>query len=289
MAPLPRRPGDRFRAVRAQPQPSTMPNVYPVESKSVLVRQKATGFLNQFDFSLNPYSGCAFQCGGCYVPDLQFGRPERLGGWGNYVEVRRRAAEVVRKAATRLTGSTFFMSPVTDIYQPAERRWRITRGVLEALLEIPFDWGLLSTRSPLVLEDLALLQRFGSRLEVGISLPTDREDLRRKLDPKNPPVAARLETARRLRAEGVAVRLHVAPIQPASDDFPRIAGEVADWVWIDYPCHTRLVRPLYQAHGLEASLAPEWAQREADGWRKILGAERVGFGQADFARRWNSR
>lgn len=263
-----------------------MPRVYPVESENVLVRQKPTGFLNGFDFSLNPYSGCAFQCGGCYVPDLQFGRAEKLGGWGSYVEVRTRTVEAVRKAAERLASKTFFMSPVSDIYQPAERRWRVTRGVLTALVDIPFEWGLLSTRSPSILEDLELLRTLGARVEVGISIPTDREDLRRKLDPKNPPVAARLETARRLREAGVAVRLHVAPLQPGTDDFPRIAGEVADWVWIDYPCHVRMVKPVYEAHGLEGCLAPDWVRKQADRWRAVLGEERVGFGQETFARRW---
>lgn len=263
-----------------------MPRVYTNQSSAILVRQKPTGFLRAFSFSLNPYSGCAFQCGGCYVPDLLFGRAERLGGWGSYVEVREHAAAAVQKAAPDLEGSTFFMSPVSDVYQPAERRYRLTREVLETLREIPFDWGLISTRSPLILEDLELIRSFGSRLEVGISVPTDREDLRRKLDPKNPPVAARLNAARRLREAGTAVRLHVAPLQPHTDDFFRIAGEVADWVWIDHPCHARVVRPVYQEHGLEECLSPGWVARQVERWKEALGAERVGYGMADFARRF---
>ncbi len=264
-----------------------MPRVYTTSSSAILVRQKPSGFLRDFDFSLNPYSGCAFQCGGCYVPDLLCGRAERLGGWGSYVEVRDRAAEVVRKATPRLTGATFFMSPVSDVYQPAERRFRLSRAVLEALHKIPFEWGLLSTRSPLILEDLELIRTFGARLEVGISLPTDREDLRRKLDPKNPPVAVRLKAARQLREAGVAVRLHVAPLQPHSEDFPRLAGEAADWVWIDHPCHPRVVRPVYREHGLEECLSPMWVARQVERWRRELGEERVGYGLADFARRWS--
>lgn len=262
-----------------------MPRVYPTASTAILVRQKPTGFLADFDFSLNPYSGCAFQCGGCYVPDLLFGRAERLGGWGSYVEARTRAAEVVGRSAALLSGAAFFMSPVTDIYQPAERRFRVTRAVLEALRDVPFAWGLISTRSPFILEDLELLLGFGGRMEVGISVPTDLEEIRRRIDPKNPPVRARLETARRLREAGLPVRLHAAPLQPHSDDFPRIAAEAADRVWIDYPCRLRVARPAYAAAGLEPYLDRAWVARQADRWREALGEERVGFGQAEFARR----
>lgn len=263
-----------------------MPRVYPVPSTAVLVRQRPTGFLRAFDWSLNPYSGCAFQCGGCYVPDLLHGRAERLGGWGSYVEARVRSAEILRRQAGKLTGATLFISPVSDVYQPAERRYRLTRLLLEELTRIPFDWSLISTRSPLILRDLDLLQALGSRVEVGISLPTDREDVRRKMDPKNPPVSARLETCRALREAGVRVRLHVAPMQPHTDDFPRLAGEVADWVWIDYPCHLRVVRPAYAAGDIPEWVGREPVERAADRWRAVLGERRVGVGQEAFSRRW---
>ncbi len=262
-----------------------MPRVDAVPSRAVLVRQKPTGFLRDFDYSLNPYSGCVFACGGCYVPDLLCGRAERLGGWGSYVEARVAAAEEVRRAGDRLHGAVWFMSPVSDAYQPAERRFRLARAVLEALSEVPFAWGLVSTRSPGVLDDLELLRGFGPRVEVGISLPTDREDLRRKLDPKNPPVQARLETCRRLRAAGVPVRLQVAPMQPHSEDFPRLAGEVADRVWIDFPCHLRVVRPAYAAAGLDEWLQPERVLAEVERWREVLGADRVAVGREGFGPR----
>lgn len=262
-----------------------MPRVQPVPSTALLVRQKPTGFLADFDWSLNPYSGCVFQCGGCYVPDLLCGRAERLGGWGSYVEARVRSLEVLRRSAEKLRGSTWFMSPVSDVYQPAERRYRLTRSLLEELRSIPFAWGLLSTRSPLILEDLDLLRDLRDRVEVGVSIPTDLEEVRRRLDPKNPPVRARLETCRRLREAGIPVRIHVAPMQPHSPEFPKLAGEVADWAWLDPPAHLRLARPAYQAAGVEEALSPDWARRQFDAWRSALGEERVGFGQADFSRR----
>src|SRR5947209_17413825 len=184
-----------------------MPHVTAVESSTLLVPQKPTSFIADFDFSINPYSGCAFACAGCYVPDLLFGAAEQKGGWGSYVEARVRAVEVLRRQGGKLAGKTFFMSPVSDVYQPAERRFRLTRRLLELLRHVDFEWGLLSTRSPLILEDVDLLRTFGGRIEVGISVPSDLEEVRRRLDPKNPPLAARLRAARLLKEAGVPVRL----------------------------------------------------------------------------------
>lgn len=264
-----------------------MPRVVPTASPSLLVRQKPTGFLRDFDYSLNPYSGCVFRCGGCYVPDLLYGRAERLGGWGSYVEVRVRAREVLRARAGALSRARIFMSPLTDVWQPAERRYRLTRSLLVELRAVAFSWLLLSTRSPLAAEDIDLLQDLAPRVEVGVSLPSDLEEVRRRLDPANPPVRARLDLCRRLREAGVPVRLQVAPMQPHSPDFPRIAAEVADWVWIDYPCHLRVVRPVYEESGLDEWLSPDHIARVADTWRTVLDERRLGFGQADFGDRWD--
>jgi DNA repair photolyase len=266
-----------------------MPRVTPVTTTTLLVPQKPTGFLADFDFSLNPYGGCAFACAGCYVPDLLFGAAERKGGWGSYVEARVRAAEVLRRQGRRLAGKTFFMSPTTDVYQPAERRFRITRALLSALREVEFEWGLLSTRSPLILEDLDLLRDLGPRIEVGISLPSDLETVRRRLDPKNPPVDSRLRAAKALKEAGIAVRLQVAPIQPHSPDFPQRAAEAAHWIWIDHTAHLRISAPAFAEAGFEQVLSRDWVAEQFACWLDALGPEKVGYGQAQFSRRWRDR
>ena len=79
------------------------PNVTLSKASTLLNPQGPRSFVCEFSFTLNPYSGCAFQRGGglaaervyCYVSDLLFGRAEKLGGWGNYVEARERAPEAL--------------------------------------------------------------------------------------------------------------------------------------------------------------------------------------------------
>ncbi|MGH2588823.1 MAG: radical SAM protein [Dehalococcoidia bacterium] len=258
--------------------------VLETASSALLSPQTAGSFVREFDYTINPYGGCAFACAYCYVPSVLRGRAEKMGGWGTYVEARVRAPAVLARQRHLLAGRSFFCASATDPWQPAERRYEITRRLLEILAGVPFTFGLFSTRSPLVLRDLDLLGAMAQRTEVGISLPTDREDVRRVFEPRNPPVAARLETARRLREAGIAVRLHVSPAQPATAEFPRLAGEVADWVWLDWPAHLRADwTDLYRQHGLGEWLRRERIEEEAARWRSVLGDERVKIGREWFA------
>ena len=257
--------------------------IIETNSTALLTAQTPHSFIREFDYTLNPYGGCAFACAYCYVPSVLHGRAEALGGWGEYVEVRVKAPAVLARQRHKLVDRTFFCASATDPWQPAEKRYAITRRLLEILVDTPFRFGLFSTRAPLVLRDLALLQAMRGRIEVGISLPTDREDVRRLFEPRNPPVAARLRTAYALRAAGVPVRLHVSPALPASRDFPRLAGEVADWVWLDWPAHfrTEWVR-LYREHGFADWLRRGRVEEEAAAWREVLGEERVKTGRPWF-------
>jgi DNA repair photolyase len=256
-------------------------------SRTLLVPQSENSFVRDFDYTLNPYGGCAFACTYCYVPSVLRGRAESLGGWGTYVEVRDLAPRVLGRQHQKLAGKTFFCASATDPWQPAERRRRITRQLLEILASIPFRFGLFSTRAPLVLRDVELLHAMRDRIEVGISVPTDREDLRRALEPKNPPAAARLVTASRLRAAGITVRLHVAPALPCSPDFYRHASEAADWVWLDWPAHTRRQWvALYRRLGIEEWLSRSRVEQETERWCQALGESRVKAGREWFARRF---
>ena len=266
-----------------RPERAARVRVIESDSTALLSRQSAHSFVREFDYTINPYGGCALACAYCYVPSILHGRAEALGGWGNYVEVRVNAPAVLRRQRHKLIGRSFFCASATDPWQPVERRYEITRRLLAILGEVPFRFGLFSTRSPLVCRDFDLLRILADRIEVGISVPTDREDIRRIFEPRNPPVRARLGAAEALRNAGIPVRLHVSPALPASANFPRIAGDVADWVWLDWPAHFRADWvALYRAHGLEEWLGRAKVEQEAARWRAVLGSERVRTGRPGF-------
>ncbi|MDQ6421539.1 radical SAM protein [Paenibacillus sp. LHD-117] len=196
---------------------------------------KGTGFLEGYSHSLNPYSGCAFACSYCYVR----GMPVSLFRgevWGSWVDVKQGAAELFRKEMARAQAKgpvTIFMSSSTDPYQPIEYKERVTRSLLEAMVDLPPDFLLLQTRSPLVTRDIDLLQRLGRGVRVSMTVETDREDIRKAFSPSAPPIAGRLNALRQLAEAGVPTQVAVAPLLPCSDGFAETLRSVTERVCVD--------------------------------------------------------
>jgi DNA repair photolyase len=179
-------------------------------------------------WSLNPYVGCEFGCTYCYARDTHRYVIERMGGQADQMDFERRilVKPDVADALTRtldpakLDGVPLVIGTATDPYQPAERRFRLTRRVLESLL----GWrGLtlgLITKSPLVTRDLDVLKRLAERhdLTVNISLATLDARLARRLELRSPVPAARLRALAKLSGAGINAGLMLAPVIPCVTD-----------------------------------------------------------------------
>jgi len=201
------------------------------------------GFLKGFDYSLNPYIGCAFGdnggCPFCYVRALPVARAG-AGEWGSWVIAKKNLAECLERELGALERSddlaraAIFMASATDPYQGLERRLRITRRALEVMIRKPPRRLLLQTRSPIVERDIDLIQRLGEHVVVSLTIETDDDRVRRALTPTSPSVARRLRTARRLRAAGIRVQLAISPMMPNDPErFAVLAESVADRVVVD--------------------------------------------------------
>ena len=103
-------------------------------SREILTR--ATGFMDAYDFTLNPYSGCSFGCTYCYA--AFFSRNiEKQNSWGYWVTVKENAAALLKKRKPGyLDGKRIYMSSVTDPYQPVERELELTRQLLEVMADL---------------------------------------------------------------------------------------------------------------------------------------------------------
>jgi DNA repair photolyase len=136
--------------------------------------------------------------------------------------VKTSAAAVLQRTLfpAKLAGATLVIGTATDPYQPAERRFRLTRSVLEALL----GWrGLklaIITKSPLILRDLPILQQLAERhdLSVNISLASLDSPLLRRIEMRSPAPHARLRALKRLTAGGIHAGILIAPILPGITD-----------------------------------------------------------------------
>lgn len=160
-------------------------------------------------WSLNPYLGCLHACRYCYVPDTMHLERHR---WGTYVAVKHNLPARLRIELQQRPRRTVYLSTATDPYQAPEREHQVTRRCLRLLAR--HDWPIeVLTRSPLVLRDLALLQRF-TRIRVGLSVPTLDDEARRLLEPNAPPIPARLNALRRLADAGLTVFANYSPAYP---------------------------------------------------------------------------
>ncbi|MDA7977427.1 MAG: PA0069 family radical SAM protein [Pirellulales bacterium] len=204
----------------------------PDESQSIVSQNDSPDL--GFRFSINPYRGCAHGCAYCYARPTH----EYLGlnagiDFETRVLVKHRAPELFRKFLARRGWhpEMIAFSGVTDCYQPAERRFRLTRGCLEVALECRQPVGVI-TKNALVLRDLDLLTPLaaGSHARVAISLTTLDTQLARDLEPGTSKPEARLRTIRALTQSGVPTQVMVAPIIPGLNDteIPRLLEAAAD-------------------------------------------------------------
>ena len=183
-----------------------------------------------FRWSLNPYMGCAHRCAFCYVRgfELRADRPadER---YGSSVRVKVNVVDVLRRELRRPSWrrETVAIGAATDPYQPAEGRYRLTRGCLVALGEsrTPID---LITRGPLILRDLDVLADASLRaaVRVSVSIATLDEGLAARLEPGVAPPRQRLRAIRMLTDAGVAAGVALAPVLPGLTDAPRALAAV---------------------------------------------------------------
>ena len=183
-----------------------------------------------FRWSLNPYMGCAHRCAFCYVRGFER-RADRPSDdrYGTSVRVKTNIVEVLRRELARRSWKreTVAIGAATDPYQPAEGRYRLTRGCIPALADARTGFDLI-TRGPLVVRDIDVMAD-ASRLaecRVNISIATMDASLSAWLEPSVAPPRQRLRAMRMLADAGIAVGVALAPILPDLTDDPRAMADV---------------------------------------------------------------
>jgi DNA repair photolyase len=136
--------------------------------------------------------------------------------WGSFVDVKMNGPEVLRRQIKKATRGQVMMSSVTDPYQPMENKYKLTRQCLEILLLYPFSLNIL-TKSPLVLRDIDVLKQF-AEIEVGITITTDAEEMRRVFEPHAPPIQARIHALKALYQSGIKTYVFIGPLLPMNPE-----------------------------------------------------------------------
>lgn len=216
-------------------------NVKEVRAKTILSTSKV------YNYAINPYVGCQHACSYCYARFMR-----RFSGhkepWGGFVDVKVNAAELLRSEIGRKKRAKVWVSGVCDPYQPLEAKYRLSRKCLEILAQN--DWPVvIQTRSPLVLRDADII-REARDFEVGLTITTADDDIRRLFEPYAPSIQDRLRTLDELHRLGIRTYAMIAPILPGAEILARALEGKVDYVLIDR-MNYNYADWVYKKHGLE--------------------------------------
>ncbi len=178
-----------------------------------------------FTWAINPYRGCEFACKYCYARYTHEFMELRDGvDFEQKIFVKQKAAALLRSELKKVKrGEEIAIGTATDPYQPAERRFEVTRALLEELAKHSGREIGIVTKSNLVTRDAEILRQVGehNRIFVNMTVTTVDTDLARKLEPRAPRPDLRLEAVRQLNLAGVDAGVICAPVLPEITDRPR--------------------------------------------------------------------
>lgn len=214
-----------------------MPEIRRTHCKSLLNRTSLPA-----DYSVNPYLGCVHGCVYCYARYmLKFASGP--GDWGEFVEVKENAEQVLLKELRRRRPGKVYFSSVTDAYQPAEEKTMLTRTLIGILCGLRFP-VIIQTKSDLVLRDMDIIRR-APDIEVGFSLATLDDGAGAVFEPGAPPPSKRIKALEMLHREGIKTFCMIAPCLPGITEPGRIRERLGGTVGrfledrLNYKCGNR--------------------------------------------------
>jgi len=250
---------------------------FTLEAKSLLNRCDSKRQL-PFTWTINPYRGCEFGCRYCYARYTHEFMEMRDGmEFEQKIYVKQRAADLLRHELRRVKPhESIALGTATDPYQPAERRYEVTRAILEEFARRRgFELGIV-TKSNLIVRDMELLKQVAAtnRVSAHITVTTLDVNLARILEPRAPRPDLRLDAVRALAQAGIRVGISCSPVVPGITDaradlealIRAAADSGADYVFANplflKPCSAAVFLPFLEENF--PHLAENYRQRYQD-------------------------
>src|SRR5438309_11135463 len=194
----------------------------PVVYREVVIKSALNAVKGMpFDWSLNPWSGCAHACFYCFSRAYHARYREKNVGsdFDRNVEVRVNIPDILRRDLHRHREGSLAIGTATDPYQPIEGKYQLTRRCLEALVDYPMPTSIV-TKGPLVVRDIDVLKKLDEKTELTVyfSVPCVDEEVVRKTDPGTAPPRQRLRALRMLREAGLDAAVLCMPVLPGISD-----------------------------------------------------------------------
>ncbi len=225
-----------------------------IEAKTILSKSQV------YDYALNAYVGCQHNCVYCYAKFMKRFTGHREP-WGAFVDAKINAPELLAREVLRKKKGRVWISGVCDAYQQSEKKYELTRRCLALLVDN--GWPVtIQTKSPLVLRDIDILKR-AADVEVGFTITTADEKVRKIFEPGAPPIAKRVEALGILHAEKIATFVMVAPLLPHAEGLVDMLQGKADHALIDrYNYH--YADWAYKKHGMREARDEEFFLEQGD-------------------------
>lgn len=209
-----------------------MTNYREISCKSILNKSGITGI----DFALNPYIGCEHSCVYCYAVFMKrfTTHPEE---WGEFVDIKINAPQILKMQLERLKSKSFIsIGTVCDAYQPIEKKYQITRKILE-ILKYYHHYVSILTKSNLILRDIDLLRKI-KEIEVGFTIATINLKVKKIFEPNSPSVQERFSAIKTLTENDIKTWVFVAPILPYIADS---TDEIAELINLAQRCGAKSI------------------------------------------------
>jgi len=151
--------------------------------------------------------------------------------WGEFVDVKINAPDLLKHEINKKPPGRVWVSGVCDSYQPLETAYELTRKCLEILIK--YGWPItVQTKSPLVLRDIALFRK-SDKIEVGLSVTSAADEIRKLFEPSAPSIKERLKALKELHLAGIRTYAMIAPMLPGAEELAaQLSGKV-DYVLVD--------------------------------------------------------
>lgn len=194
-----------------------------IENKIITKDYLTKSNLPASDYVINPYIGCPHACKYCYARFMKR-FTAHTEQWGEFIDIKECSKPINLQ---RIKGKSIFLSSVTDCYNSYEKKYGITRSILEQLIRADSQITI-STKSDLVLRDIALLQKFHN-LKVALSLNTLNEQFRADMD-NGSSISDRLDALKTLHNAGIYTVLFMSPIFPYITQWKEIIENTKDFI-----------------------------------------------------------
>jgi DNA repair photolyase len=233
--------------------------VKEIFAKTILSKSKV------LDYTINPYVGCEHGCTYCYARFIKrfTGHEEK---WGEFVDVKINAPSLLQREIKGKGAGRVWISGICDPYQPLEKKYELTRRCLEILL-MHHRPVTIQTKSPLLLRDIELLEKFND-VQVTITVATADENIRRIFEPKAPSIRERIEALEKIHSKGIKTSAMIAPMLPEAEGLvndlkgkidsvliDRMNYHYADWVYRKYKLEYAMTEKFFALKKIELANA----------------------------------